>query len=101
MNRNRQLRTKLERKSFWKAKRLAQSLKIREKEKEKVSLGKGNTDIVNFKKERERINIPRCIRTKKKQLNDEQNVVGDKSRGVRQSKCLNLYHGSWDLELKA
>ena len=54
MNRNRQLRTKLERKSFWKAKRLAQSLKIREKEKEKVSLGKGNTDIVNFKKERER-----------------------------------------------
>ena len=54
MSRNRQLRTKLERKRFWKAKRLAQSLKIREKEKEKVSLGKGNTDIVNFKKERER-----------------------------------------------
>lgn len=100
MNRNRQLRTKLERKSFWKAKRLAQSLKIREKEKEKVSLGKGNTDIVNFKKERERINIPRCIRTKK-QLKDEQNVVGDKSRGVRQSKCLSSYHGSWYIELKA
>ena len=100
MNRNRQLRTKLERKRFWKAKRLAQSLKIREKEKEKVSLGKGNTDIVNFKKERERIKIPRCIGTKK-QLNDEQNVVGDKSRGVRQSKCLNPYHDSWDIELKA
>ena len=30
-----------------------------------------------------------------KQLNDVHNVVGDKSRVVRQGKCLNSYHGTW------